>query len=44
MRKDVIIAGYARSPFHFAGKGELIDAAPRATALWLLVIGPTRTD
>ena len=28
MRKDVIIAGYARSPFHFAGKGELTRVRP----------------
>ena len=28
MRKDVIIAGYARSPFHFAAKGELTKVRP----------------
>lgn len=28
MQKDVIIAGYARSPFHFANKGELAKTRP----------------
>ena len=28
MQKSVIIAGYARSPFHFAGKGELAKVRP----------------
>ena len=28
MHKDVIIAGYARSPFHFAGKGDLARVRP----------------
>ena len=26
--KDVLIAGYARSPFHFANRGELIKVRP----------------
>ncbi|MEE8188794.1 MAG: thiolase family protein [Kiloniellales bacterium] len=28
MHKSVVIAGYARSPFHFAGKGELTKVRP----------------
>ncbi len=28
MQKNVVIAGYARSPFHFAGKGELTRVRP----------------
>ena len=28
MDKNVVIAGYARSPFHFAGKGELASVRP----------------
>jgi acetyl-CoA acyltransferase len=28
MEKNVVIAGYARSPFHFAGKGELARERP----------------
>ena len=28
MQKSVVIAGYARSPFHFAGKGELTKVRP----------------
>ena len=28
MEKNVVIAGYARSPFHFAGKGELQTIRP----------------
>ncbi|MFQ5775432.1 MAG: thiolase family protein [Kiloniellaceae bacterium] len=28
MQKSVVIAGYARSPFHFAGKGELAKVRP----------------
>ena len=28
MHKNVVIAGYARSPFHFAGKGELTKVRP----------------
>ncbi len=28
MEKNVVIAGYARSPFHFAGKGELASVRP----------------
>src|SRR5690348_7314125 len=34
MQKNVVIAGYARSPFHFAGKGELTSVrADDLTAL-----------
>lgn len=28
MNKDVVVAGYARSPFHFAGKGDLASVRP----------------
>jgi acetyl-CoA acyltransferase len=28
MEKNVVIAGYARSPFHFAGKGDLASVRP----------------
>ena len=28
MQKDVVIAGYARSPYHFAHKGELARVRP----------------
>ena len=28
MQKNVVIAGYARSPFHFATKGELARVRP----------------
>ena len=28
MMKNVVIAGYARSPFHFAHKGELTKVRP----------------
>jgi len=32
MRKDVIVAGYVRSPFHFANKGALAKVRPDAMA------------
>jgi acetyl-CoA acyltransferase len=28
MEKNVVIAGYARSPFHFAHKGEMVKLRP----------------
>ena len=37
MDKNVVIAGYARSPFHFAGKGELASVRPDDLAAAVVV-------
>ncbi len=46
MDKDIVIAGYARSPFHFAGKGELASVRPDdlAAAVVAAVVQQTGID
>ena len=46
MDKNVVIAGYARSPFHFAGKGDLASVRPDdlAAAVVLELIKRTGID
>ena len=44
--KNVVIAGYARSPFHFANKGELARVRPDELAAqrWPVLVERTRLD
>jgi acetyl-CoA acyltransferase len=43
MEKNVVIAGYARSPFHFAGKGDLASVRPDDLAAAVIVALVKRT-
>ena len=46
MEKNVVIAGYVRSPFHFANKGDLVKARPDEMAAQVVrgLIGNTGVD
>ncbi len=46
MEKNVVIAGYARSPFHFANKGDLVKVRPDEMAAQVVrgLIGQTGVD
>ncbi|WP_420346749.1 thiolase family protein [Pelagibius sp.] len=46
MHKNVVIAGYARSPFHFANKGDLVKVRPDEMAAQVVrgLIGKTGVD
>ena len=46
MHKNVVIAGYARSPFHFANKGDLVKVRPDEMAAQVVrgLLGKTGVD
>ena len=46
MHKNVVIAGYARSPFHFANKGDLVKVRPDEMAAQVVrgLLGKTGID
>jgi acetyl-CoA acyltransferase len=46
LQKNVVIAGYVRSPFHFAAKGDLVSVRPDdlAAAVVTALIGKTKVN